>query len=182
MFQRGQITKSTCNYLTTDIDRTKQFYLLPKIHKDPLNPPGRPTVSGSGGTTEKISQLVDHFIGQIVPLAQSYIRDSTHLINILNGFTVQPGMLICTLDIKSLYTDIPHNEGIQSTKELLAIHKPPDSLPHNSYIIEFLELVLTNKHFEFNGKHNNCPLTALLSVSMTVIPNCPCFYTEILRV
>ena len=36
---------------------------------------------------------------------------------------------------------------------MLAIHKPPDSLPHNSYIIEFLELVLTNNHFEFNGKY-----------------------------
>ena len=123
MLERGEIFQSTCNYLTTDIDRTQQFYILPKIHKDPLNPPEKPIVSGSGGPTENISQLVDHFIGQIVPLSQSYIRDSTHLINILNGFTVQPGMLLCTLDITSLYTNIPHNEGIQSTKEMLAIHK-----------------------------------------------------------
>ena len=120
-----------------------------------MNPPGRPIVSGSGVPTEKISQLVDHFIGQIVPLSQSYIRDSTHLINILNGFTVQPGMLLCTLDVTSLYTNIPHNEGIQSSKEMLAIYKPPDSLPHNSYIIELLELVLTNNHFEFNCKHDH---------------------------
>ena len=48
---------------------------------------------------------------------------------------------------------MPHNEGTQSTKEMLAIHKPSDSLPHNSYIIELLELVLTDNHFEFNGKH-----------------------------
>ena len=34
----------------------------------------------------------------------------------------------------------------------LAIHKPPDTLPHNSYIIELLELVLTNNHSEFNGE------------------------------
>ena len=127
--------------------------MLPKIHKDPLNPPGRPVVSGSGGPTEKISQLVDHFIGQIVLLSQSYIRDSTHLINIHNGFTVLPEMLLCTLDITSLYTNIPPDEGIQSTKEMLAIHKPPDSLPHNCYIIELLELVLTDNHFEFNGRY-----------------------------
>ena len=62
-------------------------------------------------------------------------------------------MLLCTLDITSLYTNIPHNEGIQSIKEMLAIHKPPNSLPQNSYIIELLQLVLTNNHFEFNGKH-----------------------------
>ena len=35
---------------------------------------------------------------------------------------------------------------------MLAIHKPPDTLPHNSYINELLELVLTNNHFEFNGE------------------------------
>ena len=87
-----------------------------------------------------------------MPLSQSYVRDSTHLINMLKDFTVQPGMLLCTLDITSLYTNIPHMEGIQSTKEMLAIHKPPDTLPHNSYIIELLELVLTNNHFEFNGE------------------------------
>ena len=56
MLQRGQITQKTSTYLTTDIDRTQQFYLLPKIHKDMNNPPGRPIVSGgSGGPTEKIS-------------------------------------------------------------------------------------------------------------------------------
>ena len=137
----------TCNYLTTNIDRTQQLYLLPKIHKDSLNPPGRPIFSGSGGSTERISQLVDHFIGNIVPTSQSYIRDSTHLINILNEISLQPGMLLCTLDITSLYTNIPHNEGIE------AIKKMPDNKPYNSYIIELLELVLTNNHFEFNGKY-----------------------------
>ena len=74
MLQRGEITQSTCNYLTTDNDRTQQFYLLPKICKDPLHPPGRPIVSGSGGPTEKVSQLVDHFIEKTVPLSKSYVR------------------------------------------------------------------------------------------------------------
>ena len=36
---------------------------------------------------------------------------------------------------------------------MLDIHKPSNSLPHNNYIIELLEVVLTNNHFEFNGKH-----------------------------
>ena len=101
MLQRGEISQNTCNYLTADNDRTQLFYLLPKIHKDALNPPGRPIVSGSGGPTEKIPQLVDYFIGKIVPLSQSYVRDSTHLINMLKDFTVQPGILLCTLVLSS---------------------------------------------------------------------------------
>ena len=122
LLQRGH-THKTCNYLTTDIGRTQQFYLLLKIHKDLHNSPGRPVVSGSGGPTEKISHFVDHFMGPLIPLSDTYIRDSTHLINILNKFIMPPGMLLCTLDITSLYTNIPHNEGIQSTKESLAIHR-----------------------------------------------------------
>ena len=117
MLQRGQISQNTSNYLTTDIDRTQHFYLLPKIHKDINNPSGRPIVSGSGGPTEKISQLVDHFIGPLVPLSESYIRDSTHMINILSELNMLPDMILCTLDITSLYTNIPHNESIQSIKE-----------------------------------------------------------------
>ena len=149
MLQRGQISQNTSNYLTTHIDRTQQFYLLPKIHKDIKNPPGRPIVSGSGGATEKISQFVDHFIGPLVPMSESYIRDSTHMINILNKLNMLPDMILCTLDIISLYTNIPHNEGIQSIKEFLAIYRHTNVLPHNSYIIELLEVDLTDNYFDF---------------------------------
>ena len=153
MLQRGQITQNTSTYLTTDIDKTQQFYLLPKIHKDMHNPPGRPVVSGSGGPTEKISQFVDHFIGPLVPLSRSYIRDSTHMINIFKNFKIIPHMLLCTLDITSLYTNIPHSESVQAIKEFLAIQRDINALPHNSYIIELLQVVLTNNYFDFNGKH-----------------------------
>ena len=104
MLQWGQISQNSSNYLTTDIDRTQQFYLLPKI-------------PGSGGPTEKISQLVDHFTGPLVPLSESCIRDSTHMINILNKFSMLPDMILHTLDITRLYINIPHNEGIQSIEE-----------------------------------------------------------------
>ena len=103
--------RKNSSYLTTDIDRTQQLYLLPKIHKDLNNPPGRPIVSGSGGPTEKISQFVDHFIGPLVPLSKSYLRDSTHMINILQHHKPIPNMLLCTLDITSLYTNIPTMRG-----------------------------------------------------------------------
>ena len=153
MLQRGQITQNTSMYLTTDIDRTQQFYLLPTIHKDINNPPGRPIVSGGGGPIEKISQFVRPLIGPLVPLSRSYIRDSTLMINTLKDFQIIPNMLLCTLDITSLYTYIPHSEGVQAIKEFLAIHRDINALPHNSYIIELLQVVLPNNYFDFNGKH-----------------------------
>ena len=75
------------------------------------------------------------------------------MINILNKLNMLPDMLLCTLDITSLYTKIPHNEGIQSIKEFLAIHRHTIALPHNSNTVELLEVVLTNNYFDFNGKN-----------------------------
>ena len=153
MLQRGKILQNTSNYLTIDIEHNSS-YLLPKFHKDLHNPPGRPIVLGSGGPTEKISQFVDNFIvGPLVQLSDSYIRDSTHMMYIFNKFNMSPDMLLCTLDITSLYTNIPYNEGIQSTKEFLAIYRHANTLLDNSYIVELLEVVLNNSYFDFNGKH-----------------------------
>ena len=58
MHGRGQITKVLGKYLTRDTDRTQLYYVLPKFHKEPDNPPGRPKVSCSSGPTEKTSQFV----------------------------------------------------------------------------------------------------------------------------
>ena len=76
MLQGGQITERICSYLTTEIDRTILlfFYILPAIHKNLENSPGRPIVWGSGCPTKKISKFVDHIIGPLVPLTRSDIR------------------------------------------------------------------------------------------------------------
>ena len=49
--------------VTNNINRMKQFYILAKIYRWLENPPGRSTVSGGGGSMERNSQFVDHFIG-----------------------------------------------------------------------------------------------------------------------
>ena len=75
------------------------------------------------------------------------------MINILNKFNMSPDMISCTLDITSLYTIIPHNEGIQSIKKFLAIYRHTNTVPDSSCIVELLEVVLTNNYYDFNGKH-----------------------------
>ena len=54
---------------------------------------------------------------------------------------------------KSLYTCIPHKEGMQACAEALEIAKPnnPDQLDTNT-LINLLEIVLKNNTFQFNGK------------------------------
>ena len=97
--------------------------MLPKIHK--TGNPGRPIVNGIGSITENISAYVDQEIRHLVPRIPSYLKDTTHLINILLGKKLAPEDILVTIDVKSLYTNIPHSEAIQAinrTLEEASIH------------------------------------------------------------
>ena len=79
MYQNGEIDETVKHYLTDNTCRTSQLYLLPKIHKNKDNPPGRPIMSANGSPTEKISQFVDHFLNPTVSELQSYVKDTKQL-------------------------------------------------------------------------------------------------------
>ena len=99
------------------------FRMLPKIHKDGI--PGRPTVSSCGAPTERISS---QSIGQKSTI---YTKDTTDLLKSKLVGKVPPGSLLITLDVRSLYTNIPHAEGIEACRELLntrVIQEPPSEI------------------------------------------------------
>ena len=88
-----------------------RFYLLPKIHKKDI--PGRPICSSINHPTSNISKFVDEHIKKYVPSTDSYVRDTQHFISRLKQIGQIPeGALLVTLDVSSLYTNIPNHEGI----------------------------------------------------------------------
>ena len=118
MFHRRLIDKKTRKFLILRQPQVARFYLLPKIHK-PGNP-GRPIVASNGAPTENISRFVDFFLQPNVVHLQSYIRDTTDFINKLRRLPILPqDCLLVTLDVSSLYTNIPHEEGIKACEEFL---------------------------------------------------------------
>ena len=139
MYEAGEIGKKCYRYLTEFEPRTSRFYLLPKIHKGKFPPPGRPIISGNGCPTERISQLVDFFLKDIAPQGASYIKDTTHFLQTLDSLTDIPeGALLVTLDVTSLYTNIPNDEGIQAARESLNAHRVDDDTPTNGSLISLL--------------------------------------------
>ena len=153
MFTHKEIDQKCAEYLTIETPRTANFFLLPKIHKGKIPPPGRPIVSANDCPTERISQLVDHFIQPLVPKLDSYIRDSGHFLWILDNIELPKDVILCTLDVTSLYTNIPNDEGIAAVRSALAIHRDPMENPTNNSICELLNLVLTCNNFQFDNKH-----------------------------
>ena len=122
MFTRGQIDKQTKIFLTPYLPRTARFYLLPKIHK-PGNP-GRRIVSSNGASMENISRFMDCFLQPCATSLTSFIWDTTDFLNRLRRLPPLPsGTLLVTLDVTSLYTNIPHNEGIQKCEEFLNLRE-----------------------------------------------------------
>ena len=110
LHSQNYIDKHTHSFLKPPgTPRTQKMYLLKKVHK---NPHGiRPIVSGCSGPTEKISAFLDHYLKPLVPLMPSYIRDSGHIISILESTSFPQDCLLVTIDVSSLYLNIPQDEG-----------------------------------------------------------------------
>ena len=151
MRSRDQLSKKAHKFLSPTDCRTARFYLLPKIHK--AGNPGRPIVSGNGSPTERISLFIDSFLKPLVPQVPSYIHDTPDFLRKLEGIKGQipSTAIIGTFDVSSLYTNIPHEEGIRACSVALA--KAGHTSPPLSDIACLMKLVLTKNNFSFLGKH-----------------------------
>ena len=153
MYQNGEIDETVKDYLMVKTLRTPEFYTIPKIHKTPIK--GRPIMSGNDSPTEKISQFVDHFLNPSTTKLRSYVKDTTHFLQILKDIGPLPcNTILASLDVSSLYTNIKNKEGMEAAKEALATHRPGSrNKPSNHSLLKLLELVLTRTNFQFNGQN-----------------------------
>ena len=153
MADDGHLHKDTKRYLQV-LPRTARFYYLPKIHNPPLPKgtiPGRPIVS-CGAPVERISEYVDHHLQHLVGKTLSYLKDTANFLNkVATLGTLLPGCILVTLEVSSLYTNIPHDGGMEACRRALDTHQSPD--PPTSYLIWMMEQILTLINFSFNGNH-----------------------------
>ncbi len=88
--------------------------MMPKIHKQTQNDEKfvrRPITSACGGPCERISELAGYFLLPIVKnKKKTYLRDSHELLNILKTLKLSPNVLLVSMDIVSMYTNIPLRE------------------------------------------------------------------------
>ena len=127
---------------------------MPKIHKSTRPLPGRPILSANQSPTEQISAFVDYFLKPTIPHLKSYDKDTIHFLQILQGLPpLPPNSFLVTLDVTSLYTNIPNKEGIRATAKILAKYRPGAQHLNNQSLTQLLDLVVNKNNFEFNGEH-----------------------------
>ena len=64
-----------------------------------------------GSITEKLFAFVDAHLRPLVPTIPIYIKDTIDFLNSIKDITIEDTTLLVTIDIKVLYTCIPHNEA-----------------------------------------------------------------------
>ena len=147
---RGEISEKCYHYLSNKDPEPGAFYLLPKIHKETRPPPGRPIISAIGSPTEKISEFLDFFLQPFPVTIPSYIKDTTHFLTMVNEIqTVPPGCLLATLDVVSLYTNIPLEDARRAVARALSRIRPRACNPSNQSLIRLLDLVFQKNVFTF---------------------------------
>ncbi|XP_041435406.1 uncharacterized protein LOC121399279 [Xenopus laevis] len=148
-YTAGTIDKSTKEYLITDFPRIPMLYILPKIHKTLENPPGRPIVSGIGSVLEPLSKLVDRHLQGLVCNLPTCLKDTNELLLKLDKVhNISPGIWLCSIDIQSLFTSIPQDEGIKCVEDALLETNLSNSYVY--FLIDCLEIVLKKNYFKFD--------------------------------
>ena len=113
-------------------------------------PPSRPIISDSGSISRNVADLIDFFLKPLCTMLPSHLRDSQHFIAILRQTPVSPSTLLFTLDVESLYTCIPINDGINAVSRAFLTN--PDPSRPDLTLLSLLRLTLSTNNFSFDGQ------------------------------
>ena len=109
-------------------------------------------VSSCGAPTENISLFVAYQLRPLVKKISSYIKDTNDFLVKLNDIQNLPcEYLLVTLDISSLYTNIPQEEGMKVCREALDTRDVPE--PPTNDVVHLISLILKKNKFSFNAEN-----------------------------
>ena len=98
-----------------------------------------------------MSAYVDKILQPFLQKIPSYIQDTTQFLNCTSKIKSVPhNVLIVSMDVKTLYSSIPHSDGIKACK-IFMIENGFTSL-EISNITKIIDFILTHNYFEFNDK------------------------------
>ena len=139
-------------FLTPNLPRIRIFYTLTKTQEPNLV--GRPIISGCDSPTEQISSFVDYLLQPTAKIQKSYLKDTTDFLNFMEKIKVAKDTILVSMDVATLYIDIPQEEGIRIVcKAYEPFQKNIPPIP-TTYLRDMLRLILKENSFHFHGKHH----------------------------
>ena len=146
------ITKCEFKFLSNPANtRERLFKVLPKIHKEVWPSlgmaPGRPVIADVKSRTSNLSRFVDFFLLPIAKQLPSFLLDSSHFIALIRGRRLSTHSLLCSLDVRSLYSNVLIEEAIRRVAE--AFRSFPDPSRPDMEVLRILRLCLISNDFLF---------------------------------
>ena len=152
------ISKSEFEAMNPEEKDVGRFYCNFKVHKPHEHkkaPPVRPITSQSGSICENIATFVEHHIKHIGTKHESYLQDTPDFLRIIkrinSGPKLSPKAILTTWDVIGLFTNIIHEEGLQSIESELEKRDNPE-VP-TDFIVKLMEIILNNNIFEFHDSY-----------------------------
>ena len=172
-----------------DGDPYATFYLLAKIHKDPIGQ--RPVVSYSGSLLYALSVWCDDKLQPLAKAQQSYLQSSFELKERLEALQLPPNAVFFTADARAMYTNIPTVECLNSIEEYLIENFDQFTHVDHDALLAALGIVMHNNIFRFGDTYwvqNNgaamgappCPAWAAMYFAPYEDDSCDVFSDQIL--
>ncbi|XP_077116947.1 uncharacterized protein LOC143773356 [Ranitomeya variabilis] len=146
----GILNKKEFSFVLNKDPSLAIFYHIPKMHKSTTCPPGRPIISGINSLTSNLSRYVDMHLQKCMQLIPAYLKDTSHILRILETVKWEPNYVLCTLDIKSLYTVTDQNMGCKIAGQYL---QALDVYPNTqvTFIEECIRFILQHNYFWYEN-------------------------------
>ena len=110
-------------------------------------------MAGNDRPTERLSAFVDSILQSIAKSQKSHLKDTTDFVNFIERTTLAEGTFLVSLDVTSLYTNIPQEEGINTVCRVYENFYGDNTSIHTQSLREILILILQENSFEFNDKN-----------------------------
>ena len=129
--------------------RLAVFYMLPKLHKDPIK--GRPIVASRAWVFTPLSVWIAYHLNRVLETCDTVLPSTASIITKLRSFTnpLDGDVYLVTADASDMYNNIPVDQAILAVGALLLRRNFSRQLV--AAITAGLELVLNNNFFTFDS-------------------------------
>jgi len=143
------ITQGTYNSIYCSDGNLPRAYGLPKIHKPGLK--FRLIISSIDSPTHSLAEFLHKIITKNIIKPPSHIDNSYQLVNKLNGIHIEDEFELVSLDVISLFTNIPMNLALDSVNKRWSSISKGTKIPKPDFI-KGLKLIFESTFFTFNEK------------------------------
>ena len=129
--------------------RLAVFYMLPKLHKDPVK--GRPIVASRAWVFTPLSQWLAFHLNKVLTTCDTVLPSTASIVTTLRSYAdpLDGDVYLVTADASDMYNNIPVDQAILAVGALLLRRNFSPQLV--TAITAGLELVLNNNFFTFDG-------------------------------